>query len=390
MRLYDSARREVVPFVPAGTSVTMYTCGNTPDDLAHVGHAATASVYDVVRRNLHAQGFHTVLVRNITDLDDDIIARSARHGFHYLDVADECSVRFRRSLAALGLLPATHEPRVTGHIADIITCVRGLEASGRTYVVNGTVFFDVGTDAGYGRVSHFDKATMTEVSSKRGADPSDPRKRNPLDFILWQAQADDHDPAWPSPWGPGRPGWHIECTAMAMRLLGKTIDLHGGGEDLVFPHHECSAAQSEALNGQVLANHWMHVGMVCFAGEKMSKSLGNVVYIDEVLEKWEPAVVRLALLANHYRTSWAWDEALLEEAAERVARWRAAGHGLGALPAVRAALNDDLDTPAALDQLDAAVAAGQGVSVACATLLGLQLSGPRPWPRPQFCRKVAA
>jgi len=299
-------------------------------------------------------------------------------------------VRFRQSLAALGLLPATHEPRVTRHIPDIIACVRRLEASARAYVVEGTVFFDVTTDAGFGRVSHLDEGTMIEVSSRRGANPSDPRKRHALDFILWQAQTDEDDPAWTSPWGPGRPGWHIECTAMAMRLLGKTIDLHGGGEDLVFPHHECSAAQSEAMTGQVLANHWMHAGMVCFDGEKMSKSLGNVVYLDDVLEKWEPCVVRLALLANHYRTSWTWAEALLKEADERVARWRAAGRGLGARPAVRAALNDDLDTPAALDILDAAVGAGQGVSVTCATLLGVQLFQRQAGVHPTFCRRVAA
>ena len=386
IQLYDSARREFAPFAPASTTATLYTCGNTPDDLAHVGHAATASSYDVLRRALHGEGFNTRLVRNVTDVDDDIVTRCARQGLDYRDVAEECTLRFQRSLDTLGLLPATYEPRVTSHISDIIRCVAQLEARGHGYVVNGTVFFDVTSDSDFGRLSHLDEPSMIEISSKRGADPADPRKRHPLDFILWQAQAKSREPAWSSPWGSGRPGWHIECTAMAMRHLGTTIDLHGGGEDLIYPHHECSAAQSEALSGRPLARHWMHVGMVRFTGQKMSKSLGNVVYIHDLLQRWEPAAVRLALLANHYRSPWEWDETLVEHATERLERWRAAGTGLGGYREVRDALQHDLDTPTALEILDAIVTAGHGVSVACETLLGVRLVRPRI----HLPRKVAA
>ncbi|MGH9093700.1 MAG: cysteine--tRNA ligase, partial [Acidimicrobiales bacterium] len=206
-----------------------------------------------------------------------------------------------------------------------------------------------------------------ELAAERGGHPEDPNKRDPLDFVLWQPSAPD-EPAWESLWGPGRPGWHIECSALAMRELGETIDLHGGGVDLVFPHHECEAAQSEAATGAPFVRHWMHVGMVRLGGTKMSKSLGNLIFVHDLLEHWDANAIRLAVLGQHYRDSWEWTDALLPEAAERLARWRQAGPGDGGMAEARTALDRDLDTPAALEVIDKAAADGRGVSEAAALL----------------------
>jgi L-cysteine:1D-myo-inositol 2-amino-2-deoxy-alpha-D-glucopyranoside ligase len=216
-------------------------------------------------------------------------------------------------------------------------------------------------------VSNLDRAEMLRLAAERGGNPDDPFKDDPLDFVLWQPSADD-EPSWDSLWGKGRPGWHVECSALALRELGTTIDLHGGGDDLIFPHHECEAAQSEAATGQQFVRHWMHVGMVRLGGEKMSKSLGNLVFVHTLLESHEPAVIRLALLAHHYRESWDFDGVLLENAKTRLEHWRAGGEGEGALEVVRARLDDDLDTPGALAAIDLVAGEGVGVSRAAALL----------------------
>jgi len=208
---------------------------------------------------------------------------------------------------------------------------------------------------------------MLALAAERGGNPSDPHKRDPLDFVLWQPSAAG-EPSWDSLWGPGRPGWHIECSALAMRELGETIDIHGGGTDLIYPHHECEAAQSESVTGAPFVRHWMHVAMVCMDGVKMSKSLGNLVFVGDLLKEWDPAAIRLAILVHHYRMEWSWDDTLMPEAADRLQRWRAAGAGGGALDEVRAALDADLDTPGAVAAIDAAAAAGRGVSEAAALL----------------------
>jgi L-cysteine:1D-myo-inositol 2-amino-2-deoxy-alpha-D-glucopyranoside ligase len=213
---------------------------------------------------------------------------------------------------------------------------------------------------------------MLAYAAERGGNVDDPHKRDPLDFVLWQPSADD-EPSWESLWGPGRPGWHIECSALALRELGSTVDLHGGGADLIFPHHECERAQSEAATGEPFVRHWMHQAMVRMDGEKMSKSLGNLVFVSDLLKAWDPMAVRLVIVENHYRTQWEWDETRIDRAAERLERWRAAGEGTAALDAVRAALDDDLDTPAAVAAIDQAAGQGAGVSAAAA-LLGIDLS----------------
>jgi L-cysteine:1D-myo-inositol 2-amino-2-deoxy-alpha-D-glucopyranoside ligase len=372
MRLYETSRRELVTFAP-GPTVTMYTCGITPYDAAHLGHAATYLTYDILQRRLRDLGHVTQCVRNVTDVDDDILRKARELGVNYLDLAAEEMARFDADMKALGLLPAWSEPRATSAIPDILGFIGMVLDSGHAYQAGGGVYFSVSSFGRFGAISHLDRATMLKLAADNGGNPDDPAKRDPLDFILWQPSAPG-EPAWESLWGPGRPGWHIECSALAMRELGTTIDLHGGGTDLVFPHHECEAAQSEAATGQPFVRHWMHVGLVRLGGTKMSKSLGNLVFVSDLLKDWEPAAIRLAIIGHHYRRPWDWEDRGLEEAAARLEAWQAAGSGSPevALGAVRTALDDDLDTPTALAAIDEAAVSGRSVAAAAA-LLGVTL-----------------
>jgi L-cysteine:1D-myo-inositol 2-amino-2-deoxy-alpha-D-glucopyranoside ligase len=368
MRLYDTARREIVPFEP-GPIVTMYTCGITPYDATHLGHAATYLTYDVLQRRLRDLGHETRCVRNITDVDDSILGKARELGVHYLDLAAAETARFDDDMDALGVLPPWSEPRATSAIADIRGFIGMVLDRGHAYEAGGGVYFDIGSFEGFGDLSHYDRDEMLVLAREHGGHPDDPNKRDPLDFVLWQPSADD-EPSWESLWGPGRPGWHIECSALAMRELDTTIDLHGGGADLLFPHHECERAQSEAATGEPFVRHWMHQAMVRMDGEKMSKSLGNLVFISDLRKEWSPAAIRLAVAAHHYRDSWEWHDGLMPSAGERLAAWVAAGPGAAALDEARAALDDDLDTPAAIAAIDAAAASGLGVGDA-ASLLGV-------------------
>ena len=368
MRLYDTARQAVVPFEP-GPLVTMYTCGITPYDATHFGHAATYLTYDVLQRRLRDRGHETRCVRNITDVDDDLLRKARELGVHYLDLAAGEIARFDDDMEALELLPSWSEPRATSAIADIRGFIGMVLDRGHAYESGGSVYFDVGSWERFGEVSHYDRDEMLRLAAIHGGNPDDPNKRDPLDFVLWQPSAPD-EPFWESLWGPGRPGWHIECSALAMRELGTTIDLHGGGSDLVFPHHECETAQSEAATGEPFVRHWMHQAMVRMDGEKMSKSLGNLVFVSELRKEWDTRAIRLAAVANHYRTPWEWHDAIMPEAAARLDAWMASGQGDGALDEVRAALDDDLDTPAAVAAIDRAAAGGRGVSAAAALLGG--------------------
>ena len=370
MRLHDTARRRIVPF-EAGPIVKMYTCGITPYDAAHLGHAATYLAYDVLQRRLRDLGHETQCVRNVTDVDDDILRKARELGVYYLDLAAEEVSRFDADMAALGLLPAFSEPRATSAIPDILGFIGMVLDSGHAYRSGGAVYFDVSSFEKFGQVSGYDRVTMLELAAERGGNPDDPNKRDPLDFVLWQPSAPD-EPFWDSLWGPGRPGWHIECSALSMRELGETIDIHGGGSDLIFPHHECEAAQSEAATGSPFVRYWMHAGMVRLDGTKMSKSLGNLVFVHDLLKDWEPSAVRLAILAHHYRRDWDWHDGLMPDASHRLQEWRQAGPGDGALAEARSALDDDLDTPAAIAAIDAAADRGDGVEAA-AKLLGVVL-----------------
>jgi L-cysteine:1D-myo-inositol 2-amino-2-deoxy-alpha-D-glucopyranoside ligase len=370
MRLYDTARREVVPFEP-GPVVTMYTCGITPYDATHLGHATAYVTYDVLQRRLRDLGHDTKCVRNVTDVDDSILTKARSLGVHYLDLAAAEMARFDADMVALNLLSCWSEPRATSAIPDIRGFIGMVLDRGHAYQAGGSVYFDVNTFPDFGSVSHYTREEMLALAAERGGNVDDPNKRDPLDFVLWQPSLED-EPSWESLWGPGRPGWHIECSALALRELGTTIDLHGGGSDLIFPHHECERAQSEAATGEPFVRHWMHQAMVRMDGEKMSKSLGNLVFVSDLLKAWDGAAIRTMIVENHYRTAWEWDESRMPRAAERLERWRAAGAGDGGLDGVRDALDEDLDMPSAVTAIDAAAARGDGVSKAAA-LLGIDL-----------------
>jgi L-cysteine:1D-myo-inositol 2-amino-2-deoxy-alpha-D-glucopyranoside ligase len=370
LRLFDTARQDVVPF-EVGPLVSMYTCGITPYDSTHMGHATTYVTYDVLQRRLIDLGHEVRCVRNITDVDDPLLAKAKELGVHYLDLAAAETARFNGDMKALNQLPCFSEPRATSAIPDIRGFIGMVLDRGNAYQAGGAVYFDVSTFPRFGQVSHYDEATMLAYAAERGGNIEDPNKRNALDFVLWQPSAEG-EPSWDTLWGAGRPGWHIECSALALRELGTTIDLHGGGSDLIFPHHECEAAQSESATGETFVRHWMHTPMVRLGGIKMSKSLGNLVFISDLLKDWEAPAIRLAILDHSYRVDWDWTDDLMVVAAARVDAWRATGPGDGALDDVRHALDDDLDTPAAIAAIDSAAASGRGVTEAAA-LLGVLL-----------------
>ena len=375
MRLYDTARRDIVPFTPSEL-VLMYTCGITPYDATHLGHASTFLFYDILQRRLIDLGHTVRCVRNVTDVDDPLFAKARELGVHYLDLAAGEEARFNRDMEALEMLPAYSTPRASSAITDIRKFIGLVLDRGFAYAVGGSVYFDVSKVPTFGEVSHYSHEQMLEFARQRGGNVDDPQKRNPLDFVLWHPSASD-EPAWDATWGAGRPGWHIECSALALRDLGTTIDLHGGGSDLIFPHHECERAQSEAATGEIFVKHWMHVAMVFKDGEKMSKSLGNLVFVDQLRTLWDPRSIRIAIIEHHYRTEWEWDETLMPRSSARLTQWVASvgGSKSDLLESVRACLDNDLDTPGALVLIDAAAAAGEDVS-ASAALLGVELLTP--------------
>ncbi len=371
MRLYDTARQAVVPFEP-GPQVLMYTCGITPYDATHLGHAATFIAYDVLQRRLIDLGHSVKCVRNVTDVDDPLFAKARELGVHYLDLAAGEEARFERDMEALHALPVHSSPRASSAIPDIRGFIGMVLDRGFAYESGGSVYFDVSKFPSFGSVSHYSESEMIAIARERGGKVDDPNKRHPLDFVLWHPSEPD-EPSWDTMWGPGRPGWHIECSALALRELGTTIDLHGGGSDLIFPHHECERAQSEAATGEPFVKHWMHVAMVYMNGHKMSKSLGNLVFVDALRREWDPRAIRLAIIEHHYRLEWEWDDTLMPRNKARLEHWSRGGHGeSGVVDDVRAALDDDLNTPAALALIDEAAAKGLGVHDAAA-LLGVLL-----------------
>ena len=373
MRLYDTSRREVVSFEP-GPTVSMYTCGITPYDATHLGHAATFVFYDVLQRRLIDLGHEVRCVRNVTDVDDPLFAKARELGVHYLDLAAGEEARFNRDMEALDALPVYSAPRASSAISDIRGFIGMVLDRGYAYAAGGSVYFDVTKFDSFGTVSNYSHQQMIDYARERGGNVDDPHKRHPLDFVLWHPSADD-EPSWDALWGAGRPGWHIECSALALRELGTTIDLHGGGSDLIFPHHECERAQSEAATGQPFVKHWMHVAMVFKDGHKMSKSLGNLVFVDKLRESWDPREIRLCIIANHYRREWEWNDERMPEARKRLEAWQASRggrDGADVLDDVRSRLDDDLDTPGALRVMDEAAAEGLDVSGAAA-LLGVEL-----------------
>jgi L-cysteine:1D-myo-inositol 2-amino-2-deoxy-alpha-D-glucopyranoside ligase len=378
MRLRNTETGVVQPLEPAHRPVRVYVCGITPYDTTHLGHAFTFVAFDVLVRTLRAAGQAVRYVQNVTDVDDDIIRRARELGTTWDRLAATETALYEADMAALNVRPPDVFPRASQTIPKIINLVRRLEAQGHAYQRDGNVYFRVGSVTDYGRLSRLSREEMINVSARRGADPNDPRKQDPLDFVLWQASAPG-EPHWESPWGEGRPGWHIECSAMALEHLGPQLDVHGGGSDLMFPHHESEIAQSESVTGvRPFARIWAHVGMLRYQGEKMSKSLRNLVLVGDLLKRYDADSIRVLLLRHHYREPWDYTEDQLEDAAGWTERLReevrGSGDGTGESPgAVRAALEDDLDTPRALRVLEEAVTGGDAAWRSAAELLGLRL-----------------
>lgn len=374
MKLFDTARNAIVDFAPP-QQVLMYTCGITPYDATHLGHAFTFISYDVLQRRLIDLGHEIRCVRNVTDVDDPLFAKARELGVHYLDLAAGEEARFNADMIALNALPVFSTPRASSAISEIRALIGMVMRNGCAYESGGSVYFDISKSKHFGELSHFSREKMVALAKERGGNIEDPNKRDPLDFVLWHPSAVD-EPSWETTWGAGRPGWHIECSALALRDLGTTIDLHGGGSDLIFPHHECERAQSEAATGKEFVKHWMHVAMVHMHGSKMSKSLGNLVFVDKLRQQHDPLAIRLALIEHHYRADWEWDDGLVTRNELRLARWSAVqvddAAGSAVLDDVRAALDDDLDTPTAVAIIDSAAASGHQVKSAAA-LLGVTL-----------------
>jgi cysteinyl-tRNA synthetase len=398
VRLTDTLsgeKKELVPVDPAG-GVRMYVCGLTPYSRAHVGHALKAVVFDVLRRFLEWRGYTVRHVENFTDIDDKLIERANALGVTVGELAEENIRDYLANLHRLNVLPATLYPRVTEFVPEIIRFIEGLIAKGHAYEAGGDVYFRVRSWPGYGKLSH---RRIDELKAGARVDPLE-RKDDPLDFALWKS-AKPGEPSWPSPWGPGRPGWHIECSVMAYHTLGEQIDIHGGGADLIFPHHENEIAQTEALTGKPFAAIWVHNALLQLSGEKMSKSLGYVVTIGEALDRWGPDAFRLFVLTSHYRTPATFSDEAMEAARSGAERLREAALAPSAagpplelpLEELRerftAAMEDDLTTPRALAVLfelareinrgraeGRDTAAAQGLLRELAGVLGLTLQEP--------------
>jgi L-cysteine:1D-myo-inositol 2-amino-2-deoxy-alpha-D-glucopyranoside ligase len=360
VHLFDTATASPAPLIPRDGRIGMYVCGITPYDGGHLGHAFTYHTFDVIARRLRADGVTVRSVRNVTDVDDDILRVARERGVGYRELGERESQRFDRDMADLGLLDVDASPRATARVPEMVEWIGRLVDAGAAYESQGWVYFQVNVFPAYGSLCRLDTATMVELSRSRGADPDDPRKRNPLDFVLWQPSRDG-EPHWPSPWSAGRPGWHIECTVLSASELTLPIDIHGGGDDLIFPHHESEIAQAVAAGVADYVRHWVHVAMVGYQGEKMSKSLGNLVFVRELLDEVPAAVIRLLLAAHHHRAAWEYDRRELARAHARWDAYRAAMDTTSRFSAADAQavrdgfmsrIDDDIDTPGALAILD--------------------------------------
>lgn len=394
LRLYDSADQQLRPTTP-GQTATMYVCGITPYDATHLGHAATYLTFDLVYRMWLDAGHRVHYVQNVTDVDDPLFERANRDGMDWRELGARETQLFREDMTALRVLPPHDYVAATDAIGEVVELVEKMLASGAAYVVDDSEYPDIyyRTDATtqFGYESGYDRETMLRLFGERGGDPDRPGKSDPLDALLWRAVRPD-EPSWPAPFGQGRPGWHVECAAIALSRIGFGFDVQGGGSDLIFPHHEFSAAHAECVTGERrFARHYVHAGMIGWDGHKMSKSRGNLVLVSRLRAQGvDPSAIRLGLLAGHYRSDRFWSDAVLAEANSRLHRWRSAA----ALPAgpdavdviarLRQYLADDLDTPKALAAIDGWTAdaleygghdpaAPGAVAAAVDALLGVQL-----------------
>ncbi len=358
LRVHDTAAGGVRPLAP-GPVARMYVCGITPYDATHLGHAATYLAFDLLGRVLRDNGHQVRYVQNVTDVDDPLLERATATGVHWAELAEGQTQLFREDMTALRMLPPEAYVGAVEAIPLVVAAIQRLRDAGQAYEVDGDLYFSVGSDDRFGSVSGLDRAQMLELFAERGGDPGRLGKKDPLDCLLWQA-ARPGEPSWDTSLGHGRPGWHIECTAIALEHLGMSFDVQGGGRDLVFPHHEMGSSEAHVLTGQwPYARAYVHAGMVGLDGEKMSKSRGNLVFVSRLrAEGADPMAIRLALLGHHYRSDWEWTPGDLETATARLGRWRAAVAAPAGPPAdrvlseVRVALSDDLDAPAALAAVD--------------------------------------
>ena len=393
LRLYDTADRQLRPTAPAQTA-TMYVCGITPYDATHLGHAATYLAFDLVQRVWRDNGHRVHYVQNVTDVDDPLFERAARDGVDWRDLGARETQLFREDMSALRVLPPQDYIGATEAIDEVIELVEKLLATGAAYTVEDPehpdIYFRADATTQFGYESNYDRDTMMRLFAERGGDPERTGKADALDALLWRAERPE-EPSWPSPFGPGRPGWHVECAAIALSRIGFGFDVQGGGSDLIFPHHEFSAAHAECATGERrFARHYVHAGMIGCDWHKMSKSRGNLVLVSRLRAAGtDPAAIRLGLLAGHYRSDRFWSDTVLAEANERLRRWRAAtslaaGPDAGDLIGrVRRYLADDLDTPKVLAAIDGWVtdaleyggrdsAAPETVATAADALLGIR------------------
>ncbi|MBM4448673.1 MAG: cysteine--tRNA ligase [Chloroflexi bacterium] len=400
MQVFNTMSGKKEDFKPQGDEVKMYVCGVTPYDDAHLGHAMSYIIFDVIRRYLKYRGFKVKYVQNVTDIDDKIIARANKLGIPQRELAEKFTRRYFEDMRALNIEEPDVTPYATDEVPKIIEMVRGLIDKGYGYEAQGSVYFRVRKVPDYGKLSH---RSLDSMKAGIRIEPGE-EKEDPMDFVLWKASKPG-EPAWDSPWGPGRPGWHIECSAMSLKYLGNTLDIHGGGQDLIFPHHENEIAQSESFTGvKPFVRHWLHNGMVQMGAEKMSKSLGNLITIKQALQNYSPDAIRIFALGSHYRSPLTYSEEILEAAEKGAERLRQsirseerAEVGVGVdIEAYKKrftdAMDDDFNTPKALATLfDLArelnrlrdmgqgVAQGQFLLLSLANVLGFPLAPWRPW-----------
>jgi L-cysteine:1D-myo-inositol 2-amino-2-deoxy-alpha-D-glucopyranoside ligase len=358
VRVHDTATGGVVETRPEGPA-RLYVCGITPYDATHIGHAATFVGFDLLNRAWRNAGHDVVYVQNVTDVDDPLFERAAKVGIDWRELAARETELLRQDLAALRIIPADHFPGAEESLDLIVDLIQRLQDAGAIYPVENDLYFSVSADPAFGDESGWTRDQMLAVLADRGGDPDRPGKKDPLDCLVWRAERPG-EPALASALGPGRPGWHVECTAMALDLLGERFDVQGGGTDLVFPHHEMCASEAQVLTGTPYARAYVHAGMVAYDGEKMSKSKGNLVFVSALRNSdVDPMAIRLTLLRHHYRSDWEWTDDQLWESVDLLGKWRravAVGAGAPAAPVVDlvlAALAHDLDAPTAVAEVDA-------------------------------------
>lgn len=352
IKLYNSLTKRKEVFVPREKNkVKLYVCGITPYDTTHLGHAFTYIHFDILARYLRFSGYEVIYTQNVTDIDDDILKKALESGKNWQELGNYWTKQYLEDMKKLNVQLPTHFVKATNSIPTMTRIIEKLLNKQYAYKSGGNVYFDISKFEAYGKLSRLSKREMIALSKERGANPNDPNKKNPLDFILWQSSK-PKEPVWDALFGKGRPGWHIECSAMNLDCLGEQIDIHGGGKDLIFPHHESEIAQSESFTGvSPFAKLWMHTAMVLYQGDKMSKSLGNIVMISDLLKTYSPNAIRFLLLSHHYRKPWEFDIAELNKAENDIEQIKKGLNNNAVSSASIKELSDDLNTPKALKML---------------------------------------